>query len=375
MRPIRTALSALCLAAGAAFSSLALAQSGGTRDSAPPTPSAGAARTGQAPAVPRNFDLPALDSITEGSRTIAAGATIPGPVAVRKGDLEVHGTITGDAVAIDGDVVVHQGGLVQGDAVAVRGTVRLAGGSVLGEIRMTTSDSPQGAAAAAPRRSGTAATRHALSLAIGWLAVIAVIGIGVLIFAGDYLDKTTAALEHRFTRSFWIGVAGQLALLPVLLVLIVGLAITLIGILLIPFAIVAYILAVAGLLTLGFLAVARVTGAALTSPASDGRTARAVSLRSLAIGIMVYMGFWVAAAAFAWTSVLYAALTGVAIVITWVAATAGLGAAIISRAGSRAVGEPDAAPEAAPDLSWQTPTPIGGVVAARRPTPRVKETR
>lgn len=323
----------------------------------------------------RDFELPPFDSLTEGGRVIAAGSTVPGTVAVRKGNLDVHGTIVGDAVALDGDVIVHPAGLVRGDAVAVRGTVRLDGGSVLGEIRTTTSDAPQNAAARAPRRTPAAATRHALSLAFGWLAVIAVIGIGVLIFAGDYLEGTTAALERRFTRSFWFGVAGQLALLPLLLVLIIGLTMTLIGILLIPFAIVAYMIAVAGLLTLGFLATARVTGAALTRPAAEARTARAATLRSLVIGVGLYLGFWIAAAAFAWNSVLYAALTGLAIVVTWVAVTAGFGAAIISRAGSRAVGEADVQPADVEDTSWQTPTPIGGVVAARRPAPRVKETR
>ena len=319
------------------------------------------------------FALPPLAEMTEGDRVVPAGTTETGTVAIRKGNLEVRGTVTGDAIAVDGDVVIHQGGLVRGSAVAVRGNVRLEGGSVLGEILTTTNEA--GGAPAAPQRSPAAATRHALALAIGWLAVIAVIGIGVLIFGSEYLEGTSTALERRFTRSFWMGVAGQLALLPLLLALIIGLTITLIGILLIPFAIVAYMLAVAGVLTLGFLAVARVTGAVLTKPAAASGTARAALLRSLAIGIVIYLGFWVLAAAFAWNTVLHMALSGIAFVITWVAVTAGLGAAIISRAGTRPVVEANAAPAPVEELAWQTPTPIGGVVAARRPTPRVKEPR
>ena len=40
--------------------------------------------------------------------------------------------------------------------------------------------------------------------------------IGVLVFAGDYLDGVVDSLEGRFGRSFWAGIATQLALAPVL---------------------------------------------------------------------------------------------------------------------------------------------------------------
>ena len=365
-------LAAFCLAASALMPFGLHSQA---RDTTSPRASERTALERDSAAVSADaFALPPLAEITEGDRTIPAGATESGTVAIRKGNLEVRGTVTGDAIAVDGNVIIHQGGLVRGSAVAVRGNVRLEGGSVLGEI-LTTTNEAGAVAPAAPRRSPAAATRHALALAIGWLAVIAVIGTGVLIFGSDYLEGTSTALERRFTRSFWMGVAGQLALLPLLLVLIIGLTITLLGILLIPFAVVAYMLAVAGVLTLGFLAVARVTGAVLTKPPASSGTARAALLRSLAVGIAIYLGFWILAAAFAWNPVAHMALSGIAFVITWVAVTAGLGAAIISRAGTRPVVEADAAPPAVEELAWQTPTPIGGVVAARRPTPRVKEPR
>ena len=74
--------------------------------------------------------------------------------------------------------------------------------------------------------------------------------IGVLLFAGDYLEGVVDSLEGRFGRSFWAGVAAQLALAPVLVLLVVALAVTILGILLIPFAIVAFVLAVAGLIAI-----------------------------------------------------------------------------------------------------------------------------
>jgi hypothetical protein len=55
-----------------------------------------------------------------------------------------------------------------------------------------------------------------------------------------------------------------------------------------------------------------------------------------------------------------------AIAITWVAASAGLGAALMARGGVRRVHVHVASTEVSP-ASWQTPTPISGIVAARRP--------
>ena len=57
--------------------------------------------------------------------------------------------------------------------------------------------------------------------------------------------------EQSCWRSFrWA--RRELAIVPLLVLVVAGLAVTLVGILLIPFAIVACVLAVAGLVTLGF---------------------------------------------------------------------------------------------------------------------------
>src|SRR6185437_263769 len=56
--------------------------------------------------------------VQQGPQTIAAGNTVNGSIASWHGPLDVRGTVTGNAVAIDGDVVVHAGGTVRGDAVS-----------------------------------------------------------------------------------------------------------------------------------------------------------------------------------------------------------------------------------------------------------------
>ena len=88
--------------------------------------------------------------------------------------------------------------------------------------------------------------------------MLVVVGIGVLVFASPNLDAVSDALERGFGRSLLAGIATQLALAPALALLCVGLVLTILGALLIPFAVVAYILAAAGLVTLGLLAIARI---------------------------------------------------------------------------------------------------------------------
>jgi hypothetical protein len=175
-------------------------------------------------------------------------------------------------------------------------------------------------------------------------------------------------LEQSFWRSFLVGVAGELAIAPVLILLLLALAITVVGVLLIPFAIVAYVIAIAGLGTLGFLAMAYVTGAGVGGRRAGELQARGRALRALVVGITLYLGMWVVAAAFQWSPLVSGVLRALAVAITYAAATAGFGAAILSRGGTRR----DAAkpvPVADEMAVWQTPTPVTGVVAARRPTP------
>ena len=318
---------------------------------------------------PEAVALPPSDQISIGGRSIAAGTQVAGPVAVAGGPLHVYGTINGDAIAVGSDIVVHQGARITGNAVTALGSVSLAGGTVGGEIRQLS-----GALGAVPQTTAAVetparGTRHALALSTSWLVILVLIGIGVLVFAGEYLEGVVDSLEGRFGRSFWAGIATQLALAPVLALLIVALAVTVIGILLIPFAIVAFVLAVAGLITLGFLAIARITGESMAPAASKRYHARGAALRGLVIGVTLYMGLWVLASAFAWAPMVETVLRGIAVAITWVATTAGLGAAVLSRGGTRRTTAPPAPLAAVNDLPWQTPTPVTGVVAARRPTP------
>src|SRR5687768_10532318 len=305
---------------------------------------------------PEAIQIPSDDAVAMGGRTIEAGTTVKGPVAVAGGPLHVFGTVAGDAVAIGSDVIVHAGGRVTGNAVAALGRVTLDGGVVTGEVKQLAGALGAIERPAVVRESPIDATRHAVALSASWLVILVLIGIGVLLFAAGYLDGVTESLEGKFGRSFWAGIAAQLALAPVLCLILVALAVTVLGILLIPFAIVAFVLAVAGLVTLGFLAVARITGESLAPSTARRYHPRGAALRALVIGVTVYMGIWVLASAFAWAPTVELVIRGVAVAIPWVATTAALRAAVLSRRGTRRQPQTLPADAAVNDLPWQTPT-------------------
>jgi hypothetical protein len=309
--------------------------------------------------------LPDADNFTFGDRAIAANTVVDGPIAVARGVLHVYGTVKGDVISFDGDVRVHKGGHVTGNAWAAAGSVIIDGGVVDGQERAIAISAPTIPGLPRTHAREPLTTVQSTKLVAAWFALLTLIGLGVMVFAEGNLEGVVVALERGFARSFWLGIAGQVVLLPALLVLVAALAITLLGILLIPFAIVAYVIAAAGLMTLGFLAVARLTGGALASDRGT-TSARGVHLRALIIGLVVYLGIWMVAAAFTWHPMVGAILRAVAIAITWMAATVGLGATLSSRAGTVRPGVGSKQKANTDEFAWQTPTPVSGVAAATR---------
>lgn len=325
-------------------------------------------------AVPADSVLRALDAfaiseegialngrVERGNTTIAAGDTLRGPLLVIGGSADISGVVAGNVYALWGDVVVHPGAEIAGTASAYRGRVIVEGGRVRGELHAW----PSAVAAAAAERPPMTRGR-ALQLSAGWTAVLVVVGILVLVLVAPNLESTARSLEEDFGRAFFIGVVGQLGFLPGLLILCVALAATIVGVLLIPFVLVAAPVALAGLVTLGWLALAMTSGRAIMRSRHDGAS-RAEALRALVLGVVALMLPWLLAALLQGTGTPALALRIGAAAVTWVAATAGLGAALLSRAGAGTRRSDDR--PGPPLQGWQTPTPISGVAAARRPIP------
>lgn len=291
---------------------------------------------------------------------IAAGDTLRGPVVVIRGDADIRGTVFGNVTALFGDVIVRDGADVHGSATAWRGRVIVEGGRVRGAIGAR--PAAAAVASAPPRTVG-----EALALAAGWAAMVLVVGLLALVVSGRQLDETVRRLEQDFSKAFAVGVAAELGFLPLLLLTVVALAVTLVGILLIPFVLVAAPIALIGVTTLGWLAAALMIGRAIfRSAASNDRGAL---LRALVPGAVILFAPWFVAAGLQESGSAAVIARAAAFAIAWVAATAGLGAVILTRTARRTAPRPAAAAS-----GWQTPTPIGGVATARRPVPARPET-
>ena len=318
---------------------------------------------------PQGVHLPPSDSIEHDGFTVPPGSS-RGRIA-SLGALEILGTVNGDAISIDGDVIVHKGGHVTGDAVSVGGQVVLDGGQVDGEMR-SIDQAVAPAAVTASTRSGFLLMLDEMQTVMGWLVLMVILGFGVMVLAEDRLRAVTETIEGRFGKSVLAGLLAEVSFIPALVIIPVLLVITIVGIVIAPFAVLAIIVLGAGLAALGFLAMARVAGQAMTRRAPPA-TARGVEMRSMLAGLCLFFGLWLVAALLGWVPVLGTILHALAVVVTWAAATVGLGAAVLSRGGNRRRMALTTEAPALPEAGWQTPTPISGIAAARRSTTTTPE--
>ncbi len=318
----------------------------------------------------------ALDATWKtGDVTVAAADTVRGNLVVLNGTLRVVGVVSGSAIALNGAVVIDSSGHVLGDVIsAEHGATIAPSGRIDGELRTIDALAPL---ISAPRVAAVTDTLASLRQTAAWFGILILLGIGVLINSGDSMQRVTTALQAGFGRNVVVGVLAQMALLPLLVLGCVLLALTLIGILLIPFAIVAYVIAVLGLLVLGGLGAVQMVGAGI-APRRQASSERAARLQSLVTGMLLLSVPWLIAAALASMPLISAAIATLAMGITWLAVTAGLGATLRTRGGTRSHEEPwgvrrpapsgTPLPVEVPKAEWLTPTPLTGVVAVKRPT-------
>jgi len=319
--------------------------------------------------------MPPADSFVAGGLTIGAGQHQTGNVATVDGPLDISGTVDGNAIAVNGDIVLHPGAHVHGSAFTSNGVVRMdgAGGQVDGEIRSIEGSVGPGYASVTTAEAAHDSRWHAVRIAIAAFGLVLMLSIGVLTFAEEQLDNVTATLSNQFGRSAWYGFVGEIALLPAMLAMIVALAITIIGAIAIPFAIIGFVVLAVGAAALGFMAVAEASGTSiLRSQSQASLTARGAQLRAIVTGISIFGGLWVLTAIVGADFMVGTIIRAIVLILTAVAVTVGFGAVLLWRLEMRRAGrmaKKAIAELPASDAVWQTPTPVAGVAAARRPTP------
>ncbi len=304
-----------------------------------------------------------------GTYSVGSDETIHGHVVVLEGGAEVHGRIEGNVVTLDGDITVFPGGSIVGDVLSIGGTVRKVGtGTISGAIQSleAATAAPIAAQATIPGQI----FRHAAGLT-GLLVTLGVLGFGLVTFGRPNLEIVSDTVSHSFGRSFLAGLLGQVLVLPTFGMIVIGLALTIAGALLVPFAVAVYVLLVLVTTVGGLLAVAHAVGERIT----HRRMARGVALspnsyRYITTGLVTGASIWLAWVAFGWVPVAGTLMLTAAGITTWTVATVGFGAALLSRGGIR---EHFAGRLIAPEMmtdEYLWATPQFGVPAAKRPEKR-----
>jgi hypothetical protein len=303
-----------------------------------------------------------------GSFSVGSEQSLAGHLLVLRGDADIYGRLDGNLVTYDGDIVLHPGAIVAGDVLAVHGRVQNSGGEIQGESRILAA-APVTAGPAAPPRSALSLTFSRLVGVIGVFLALACLGWALSVFAQQHLQIVSDTTSHNFGRAFVTGLIGQILLLPTFGMLVVGLVLSVAGILLLPFAVIVYALLVIVGVVGGFIAMAHAMGETWTRrrQAAGVMLGNPGSSRFVMLGLAVTAALWLAWALVGWVPVAGSVVRGAAVLLTWLLATAGLGAAMLSRAGVKENFAGRIIPPEALTDEYLWATPRFGVPAARRP--------
>lgn len=321
----------------------------------------------------------ATKSVFTEDHTVEAGETVD-DVVVLGGDLRIRGKVTGDAVVVGGRLILEESGLVEGDATVTGGSIVENGGRIRGEMRMLDAvgnevegearrAAAEGRAAADEARREAEMVRHEAHQEMarhtraarfgherGWFdpirrgfaglistlafgLVLASLG-GVLTFYGrPYLETVSDTARGVTLRAGAVGLAATFLIVPAFVVLVVALAVSIIGI---PFLLIAvpfYPLAIAAAVALGLLATAHAIGERTAEQRNNGYEFRyRNSYAYLFTGLGMLVAPLIAANLIEMTGFLHfigVLLKVVTWAVIWAVSTVGLGAVILSRAGTQ----------------------------------------
>jgi hypothetical protein len=318
---------------------------------------------------------------------VAAHDTVKGSLVVIQGNARVAGTVDGDIVVVGGTLELAEGSHVTGDVRLADSSLQRDGGSVEGRVvTVSLGDNAVDSATRAHIRDEVRsemrsemrdqlrnATRvhvhpstslfapfRGIFSAVGGLIgdlvtifLLALIGMGVVAFAGDKLDTVAEAARRSPGRSALVGVAGTFLLIPIWILGMVALAVSIVGIPVMIAWIPLFPLAAVAAAILGYLAVARNVGEWLADSEYryTGWIRRSNPVYTI-VGGLVGLG-----AAFMAAHVLYVVpffgfvrglLTFVGVMLCIVAVQIGFGAVILTRGGRRGGRYPGAY-----DAAWE----------------------
>jgi hypothetical protein len=254
--------------------------------------------------------------------------------------------------------------------LTLAGEVRDEGGEIGGEVRMLkTATLPPPVATKVEALTPIQSVLRRTAGLLGVFLSLAALGFGLVMFGRQNLEIVSDTVSHSFGRAFITGLLGQILVLPTFGMLVVGLILSVAGILLLPFAVAVFAMLVVIGVVGGYLAVAHAMGETYIRR----RMALGVvigspnSYRYLLVGLVALASLWAAWAIFGWVPVAGSIIWGTAFFVTWLLGTAGFGAALLSRAGIKENFAGRILPPEALTDEYLWATPQFGVQAARRP--------
>jgi hypothetical protein len=216
---------------------------------------------------------------------VAVGEEVHDAVATA-GSVRVLGHVTGDAVAVGGSVTVESGARVDGDAAAIGGTVEIRpGGSVGGE--RTSVGGPLGKVITSAIKLSPKQGHHSGGDrgddgwdfgGLWWTLPFFVLGFLMMLFVPDRLLTLRQALASRPWPAVAAGVGSWFGIVALSILL----AVTIIGLPLVPLAIVFYL----GLGLFGLTSLAWWTGSKLSFIPGTSRPLVAFTLGTLVLALV-----------------------------------------------------------------------------------------
>lgn len=261
---------------------------------------------------------------------------VDGDVVAVFGAVRIDGTVTGDVVAVGGSVRLGPDALIEGDVTAVGGTIdRAQGAHVMGSIDEVAWGGPdvrvRGPQFHAPFLEGIGGL---VGTVVGIILLGAFVSLAYLV-----ARRPVERMAYRVATSPWksalVGLVAQILFFPVLVLLVVLLAVSIIGIpllLVIPFALVALLLGV----LVGFTAVARQLGGAAERRFGWQHDSPFIAVL-IGVGIIMLLSFFASALGVAGGPLkVFAVILGIlGFVVQYAAWTVGFGALLLTRFGTR----------------------------------------
>jgi hypothetical protein len=295
---------------------------------------------------------------------VEAGESVDGGLVVVGGNLDIYGTVAGDAVVVGGTAHIYEGGRVEGDLHLADSRFFRDGGVVEGTVRTI---EPRGAEApevldraelvreirdelARPQSRSHSFWNPFRNIGEGiagifqtliTLAMLALAGLGMLYFFPDRLEVISDTIHQAPARSAAVGVASGFLLLPAYLLGIVVLAVSIVGIpVLLAWIPLFPLLALLGV-AVGYAGVARNLGRWISEREIQGtdwikgHSAFSLMLGGIGALLLPFFAANVIHMAGDWLGFLEGLLTVFGVMATVAAVVVGFGAVVLTRGGRR----------------------------------------